>query len=173
MRTFISIEIPEEVKTKIVKIQNELPEFSGKKTEKENLHLTLKFLGEINEGKLEEVKQKLKEIKFNSFETEIDSIGVFSEIFIRIIWLHLTNCESLQEVIDDKLMGLFESEKRFMSHLTIARVKSVGDKKKFLEDLKKMKIPSIKFKVDSFYLMKSELSEKGPRYDVIEKYSLN
>jgi len=59
MRAFISLELPEEIKKEIVKIQNKLPEFIGKKTEKQNLHLTLKFLGEVGEEELEKIKKKL------------------------------------------------------------------------------------------------------------------
>lgn len=172
MRVFISIDIPEEIKSEILKIQDKLPEFYGKKTEPENLHLTLKFLGEIDDKKVEEIKERLKEIKYNSFESEIDSIGVFSPGFIKIIWLHLTNCGDLQKKIDYSLKDLFKPEKRFMSHLTIARVKKVSNKKLFLEKLKKIRIPEWIFKVDSFYLMESKLSEKGPKYSVIEKYNL-
>ena len=172
MRCFISINIPKQVAREIKKIQDKLPEFSGKKTELENFHLTLKFLSQIDEDKVEEVKKKLNEIKFEKFESEIDLIGVFSEKFIRIIWLHLANCDNLQKIVDEKLKDLFEPERRFMSHLTIARVKNIKDKKKFLEELKKVKIPKIKFNVNSFYLMKSELTSDGPRYEVIEEYFL-
>ena len=154
MRTFISLDIPEEIKKEITKIQSQLLEFIGKKTETENLHLTLKFLGEIDEKKIEKVKKRLREIKFEKFETEVDSIGVFSEKFIRIVWLHLSNCDELQKEIDEKLKDLFEKEKRFMSHLTIARVKNVKDKKIFLGKLKE-----------------SVLSEKGPIYGTIEEYN--
>lgn len=173
MRTFISIEIPEEIKDEIIKIQKQLPEFHGKKTEKENLHLTLKFLGEIDESKIEQIQEKLKEIKLRKFKSEIDSIGVFSEKFVRIIWLHIKNCDELQREIDKKLLDLFEPENRFMSHLTIARIKNIKDKKRFLEELNKIKIQKIKFNVGSFYLMKSELYKKGPRYSLIEKYNLD
>ena len=61
MRTFIAIDIPDSIKNEIIKIQNSLPEFIGKKTEKENLHLTLKFLGEIDEEKIELIKKELRE----------------------------------------------------------------------------------------------------------------
>ncbi len=172
MRCFISINLPEEVAKKIIGIQDELPEFHGKKTESKNLHLTLKFLGEINEEKVKEIKEKLKEINFSKFESEIDELGVFSEKFIKIIWLHLTNCDELQKRIDKKLKDLFEPEKRFMSHLTIARVKSVKNKKNFLTELKKIKISYAGFIVDKFYLMKSELGEKGSRYEIIGEYNL-
>ena len=60
-----------------------------------------------------------------------------------------------------------------MSHLTISRVKNVENKKEFLENLGKIKIPEIKFQVDKFYLMKSELTNKAPRYEIIEEYGLN
>jgi len=179
MRTFVSINIPEKVKKEIEKIQDKLPEFYGKKTEFENLHLTLKFLGEIDEKKVELVKKKLKEIKFEKFETEIDSLGFFDNRKSKkyqqkiIIWLHMKDCEGLQKEIDEKLKDLFKPEERFMSHLTIARVKSVKDKRKFLEELKKIKIPALKFNVDCFYLMKSELDTKGSKYSVVEKYDLN
>ena len=173
MRTFISIEIPEEVKKEIVKIQKSLPEFQGKLTEEENLHLTLKFLGEVDEEQIEKIKEKLREIKFNKFETEVDSIGVFSENFIKIVWLHMTNCEELQKQIDEALENMFEKEDRFMSHLTIARVKNIKDKKKFLEELKKMKIDKMKFSVSSFNLKNSILTKEKPVYEIIEEYSLN
>jgi len=172
MRCFISINIPKEVAEQIEKIQNKLPEFYGKKTELENLHLTLKFLSQIDEKKIEEVRKKLNEIKFEKFESEINSIGVFSDKFIRIIWLHLTDCDNLQKIVDEKLKDLFEPERRFMSHLTIARVKNIKNKKKFLEELNKIEVPKIKFNVDKFYLMKSELTSDGPKYEIIEGYKL-
>jgi len=173
MRVFISIDIPEKVKEEILKIQSQLPEFSGKKTERENLHLTLKFLGEIDDRKIEMVDAKLAEIKFNKFEVEIDSIGVFSEKFIRIVWLHMTDCEKLQTEIDEKLKDLFAKEKRFMSHLTIARVKNIRNKKDFLDKLEKIKIHKINFIVDNFRLKNSILTEEGPTYKTLEKYNLN
>lgn len=172
MRCFISIDLPKDIKKEIKKIQNKLPKFLGKKTELENLHLTLKFLGEIDKEKVEEVEKRLGKIDLKKFETKIDDFGVFSEKFIRIIWLHLTHCDNLQRNVDDKLKDLFEKEHRFMSHLTIARVKNIKDKKEFLKELKKMEIKQIKFQVNEFYLMKSELTSKGPVYSVIKKYKL-
>lgn len=173
MRCFISLNVPENIKKEIVKMQDSLPEFNGKITERENLHLTLKFLGEIDGEKAEKIRQKLKEIKFRKFESEIDKMGIFDEDFIRIIWVHLTNCDELQKIIDRKLKKMFITEKRFMGHLTIARVKSIKDKKKFLNELKKIEFPKIKFAVDRFYLMKSKLTAEGPKYEIIEEYGLD
>jgi 2'-5' RNA ligase len=170
MRTFISIDLPEKIKKEIVKIQERLPEFKGKLTEFENLHLTLKFLGETDEKKLEEIKRRLKKIKLNSFEAEINSVGVFSD---RIVWLGIKNCNELQKEIDKNLNGLFEKEKRFMGHLTIARIKEIKDKKKFLNQLNKIKMTPMEFLVNDFNIKKSILTEKGPVYDIVENYELN
>ena len=172
IRCFISIDIPEGVKKQIEIIQNSLPEFIGKKVELENLHLTLKFLGEINEKKLEEIKKKLREIKFDSFNVKLDSAGIFSESFIRIVWLHIGGVEKLQKQVDNILKGIFKPEVRFMSHLTIARIKKIKNKEKFLDKIKGIKISKIIFKIDSFKLKKSELFSQGPKYSTLEEYKL-
>jgi 2'-5' RNA ligase len=172
MRVFISVELPEEIKKEILEIQNQLPEFRGKKTEFENLHLTLKFLGEISEEQVKEVRKRLKEIRLANFEALLAEIGVFSPSFIKIIWVRLENCDKLQEEIDEKLDGLFKKEKRFMGHITIARVKSVKDKRKFLSSLKEAKYENKKFKAGRFLLKESTLTEDRPLYKTIEEYKL-
>ncbi|MGY4884700.1 MAG: RNA 2',3'-cyclic phosphodiesterase [Nanobdellota archaeon] len=173
MRTFISIKLPTKILMNIKEIQEKLPEFLGKKTELKNLHLTLKFLGEVSSDKIEEIKLKLRNIKFNRFEADIGNIGFFDNPTQGIIWLGISNCNSLQKEIDNSLEKLFNNEKRFMGHLTIARVKKINDKKKFLESLKKIEIPKMFFIVDKFYLMESMLKKEGPDYKNIEEYDLN
>ena len=169
-RSFVAIDLPQNIRTEIRKIQEKLPKFKGKITEFENLHLTLKFLGHIPEETLEEVKKKLGLVKFRKFETEIDKIGVFAP---RIVWLHMTNCLELQKEIDEKLSDLFEKERRLMGHITIARVKDAEDRNAFLEKLKKIKIPPmLKFVVKNFKLKKAVLTRKGPAYEDLEEYSL-
>ena len=165
IRTFIAVDLPEEIKREIRKIQKQLPEFKGKLTEEKNLHLTLKFLGEIDEKKIEEIKRRLEEIKEIRFEAEIDSLGVFNEDFIKIIWLHLDGCEKLQKEVDEKLKDLFPKEKRFMSHLTIARVKNIKDKDSFLKKFSRIKINPLIFTVESFKLKKSVLTATKPIYE--------
>lgn len=150
--------------------------FNGKFTESEHLHLTLKFLGEIDEERLEFVRKKLKEIKFSAFEAGLGEVGAFSKKFIRIIWIKLNGRQifELQKQIDEKLKGLFQPEFRFMGHITIARVKNVWDKKALLDYIKNMKTKKIKFKVDGFFLKKSELFAEGPVYeDIMEYKSIN
>ena len=170
MRAFISVEIPGEVKKKISDIQKSLPDFKGKMTEPENLHLTLKFLGEIDDFKLGKVREALKAVKFRSFDAEINSLGIFSPKLIRIIWLGVEGCDELQDNIDQSLEGIFPREERFMGHLTIARVKWVKDKKDFLDRISRIGIPAMKFQVRRFELKESVLKRKGPEYQTRGEY---
>ena len=194
-RCFISIELPGEMIYVIKNIQNLIKKknmFIGKFTEPENLHLTLKFLGEIDEYKISNVMRMLKSVEFNEFEAELGNVGVFSKKFsknprffvsknfkkeefsdIKIIWIELLGkVFELQKEIDNKLINLFELENRFMSHITLARVKRVYDKKELIDYLKSIKPRKIKFNIDKFILKSSELNSEGPIYKDIKKYSL-
>ena len=174
MKCFIALKIPGNISLEIKKIQENLLKFYGKKTELENLHLTLKFLGEIDEDKVEEVKERLKEIKFNKHQTNLDYLGFFDNQKKGVVWIHLPKCEKLQKVIDNKMHGLdFDLERRFMGHLTIVRVKNLKNKKEFLKGLKEIKISKISFNVDKFYLMSSKTFKEGPIYNILGEYNLD
>jgi len=169
IRCFIAIDIPKEIKKEIVAFQEILPMFEGKTTEEENLHLTLKFLGEISEEQVEEVKKSLKTIKIKKFRAKLGDAGLFSPSFIKILWVKIENCDGLQKAVDDSLEKLFKREKGFMSHLTIARVKSVRDKKVFLNAFKGLNPEPLEFDIKKFSLKKSTLTPDGPIYeDILE-----
>ena len=87
MRLFIAINLPKEVKDYLWELKEEFREL-GKfnLTAKSKYHITLKFLGEIKEDKLVEIKEKLSEIKFSSFETSLNKLGCFND---RILWINL------------------------------------------------------------------------------------
>jgi len=180
MRCFIAIDLPEHVKSKIFHRFEDLFNkryFKGKITEKENLHLTLKFFGELNKEQIEETKKKLKEISFEKINCNISKTGFFNnEEYIKIIWVDLPsendNILGLQKLIAEKLPELKIDKKGFSSHITAARVNSVIDKKKLVKEVKKIKFKDLNFEIDKFYLMKSELFRQGPRYRVIEEFNL-
>jgi len=173
MRCFIAIDLPENIKKELYNRALELYNlglFKGKITEKGNLHLTLKFLGEISEKKIEEVKKKLREVKEKKFKAKLAEFGVFSEKSVRIIWVHLSGAENLQKEIDEKLEGLFKKDKRFVGHITIARVKSC-EKKNLIDKIKKINLKE-EFFVENFKLLCSELTSSGPIYSTLENFEL-
>jgi len=173
MRTFISIDFTGGVAEKIQEIQRQLPDFRGKLTEPENLHLTLKFLGDVDEGMLEKIKERLKQVKFRRFFVSIDDLGVISPKFVKIIGLHINDCTPLHKEIDAALSGLLPNETKFVSHVTIARVKGVENKEEFLKKLEEIKFKPLHLEVGGFELKESILTDKKPVYKTIEEFSLS
>ena len=177
-RCFVAIEFSDEVIKEIARVQELLSKikFTGKLTELENLHLTLKFLGEIDDDKIKLVKERLGKIEFEKMKLKLGKIGTFS---IRgkpkIVWIKIEGKEihDLQKKIDEKLADLFAPEERFMSHLTIARIKNVKDRKLFLGVLEKIRVPKIEYEIDRFYLMKSELKPEGAEYGFLGSFCLD
>jgi len=169
MRLFIAINLPKEVKDYLWELKEEFRNI-GKFNfiSKKNYHITLKFLGEIKKDKLEEIKQKLSKIKFNSFEDSLNKIGCFNN---KVIWVNLNQKENvlkLAKIIDQEFM---ENEQRFSDHITLARIKDIKKKNEFIKKLG-TKIKPIKFKINSFELIKSTLSKDGPTYEIINSYNL-
>ena len=177
-RAFIAVEFPHSVVKEVSHVQEVLAKwkFTGKITELENLHLTLKFLGEIEERKLEEVGKKLKEIKMDKFEVRLKSIGLFSfRGNPRIVWIKVggKGIFELQKRSDEVLIELgVKPESRFMSHMTIARIKYVKDKEGFRKYVEGMGLKEVKFTINNFKLKTSELRAIGPIYRDIGEYSL-
>ncbi|MBI2451631.1 RNA 2',3'-cyclic phosphodiesterase [Candidatus Pacearchaeota archaeon] len=174
-RTFISIEFPDEVIKEVARIQNLIKnkKFTGKITELENLHLTLKFLGEINNENLNRVKKLLSEIKLKEFEAKLTELGTFSYRGApKIVWIKVggEGIFNLQKQIDVVLTSLLKPEERFMSHLTIARIKYVKDIKDFYNYIENISVKPIKFSVKSFKLKYSELKPLGPVYKTIKEF---
>ncbi|HIE41289.1 MAG TPA: RNA 2',3'-cyclic phosphodiesterase [Candidatus Aenigmarchaeota archaeon] len=176
MRCFIAINLPNEIKKEIWKISKKIPEEGIKKVTEENLHITLKFLGEVDNNQIEKIKYNLKEIKFNKFCVKLTGIGFFpNKNFIRVVWVSVgegkEEIKKLQKMIDEKLLRLkFNKEKIFEPHLTIARIKFLKNKE-FLKELEKIKF-NYTLEVESFELMHSILQKKGPIYKKIESFDL-
>ena len=173
MRCFIGIDLPIVAVKEIQKIQKKLePNFTGRLTSSENLHLTLKFLGEIEDEAINDVKKRLSSITHPPFELTLKDVGVFSQKFIKIIWVKVSDVP-LQPLVDNCLSDIFEPENRFMGHITIARVKSLADKNSFLRLIDKTRVNEISFIVRDFYLKESILTKDGPIYKDIDRYKLS
>jgi len=176
MRLFIAVDIPEEIKDYLVTIRNKISSDFAKIrwVTKEQMHITLKFLGEVAETNLNKIRTCLNSVQYTKFDVKLSNIGVFpTENYIRVIWVGLEPKDkiiSLQQKVDYSLKDLFKRERDFKVHLTLARVKFVKDKKKLSEVLKSLKIDDLTFTVNNFKLMKSTLTPKGPIYEELALY---
>lgn len=176
MRCFLAIDLNGECKDYLFKLQKKLSKFvKAKWVEKKNLHMTLKFLGDIDENKLKAMKKILSEIKFKKFNLHLEGYGIFpNEKIINVVWVGLKpekDIINLQKKIDENLLDLFSQDQKFLSHITLGRVKLVKNKDQFKEFLKEIRIENIKFSVEDFKLYKSELTKDGPKYHLLEEFT--
>ena len=177
MRLFIAIDLPEEVKQSIEEIKTPLKNIKGvKPVKKENIHLTLKFLGEVDDDKINKIIRALSQIKFKPFTLSLDKIGVFpDEKRIRVLWVNAEPedpLKGLKQAIDKALPG-FKDDHPFKNHLTFARIKyltSDNDKKKILELITNKQVDNKDFLVDKFKLYKSTLTPQGSIYEVLREF---
>lgn len=184
IRSFIAIEVPDGIKRGLLEIQERLKRSSADVgwTRPEGVHLTLKFFGEVEEGKLEDIQKAIGQaVKgLSPFVIEVGGIGTFpNPRFPRVIWIGLKDrgdsLKTLQEAIERETEGLgFEREDRaFAPHLTLGRVRSQKNRDALIRSLDEFdKIELGAFNVEEVSLMKSELRPKGAIYTQIWKVSL-
>ena len=174
MRLFIAIDF-NELKDYFAELQKLLPK-NAKLSLVKSFHITIKFLGEVQPDKADKIIEILKNIKFQQFAVFLDSVGIFpTENYIRVVWMGIKpeeNVLELQRNVDESLKSMFNKEKDFKAHITLARVKYPEDKKLFLEELKKIKIENKKIEIKDFRLIKSTLTPEGPIYEDLEIFNL-
>jgi RNA 2',3'-cyclic 3'-phosphodiesterase len=187
MRLFIAIDIDKKIRDALSRLQQKLKtgvdikKGDVKWVEPDNIHLTLKFLGEVKDEKVADICNIVKDIadKYKSFDLDIEQLGCFGGRIARVIWVGTgtgsDNLIRLAKDIDDHLAlaGWGEEEKEFAGHLTICRIKNqkAGAKLAAIcEDYKDFKAGVIS--VDSVLVYQSQLTPRGPIYSVVGNYKL-
>lgn len=182
MRLFYAILFDEKFLKILENNQSLLKEhgITGKFVNREKLHLTLKFLGEVEEGKLDLLKKIEQPCGIVSpFNVQLGRLGVFPpKGRPRVLWQGLEGTDKadiekfdlLKKLLDESLYELgYEKDKRkFKPHITLARDPR-NIKKEYLNSIPVEKIESY---VDSFSLMSSELTKNGPIYTELYRYEL-
>jgi 2'-5' RNA ligase len=178
LRLFIGLDLPENIKDKLGAIEEELKKFvsSGKWVRRENLHLTLKFLGYCEEDKVEAISQKIKEVAQirQTFDFRLRNLGAFPSIKrARVLWVGINEgareFQALQEEIDKAVtdLGFPPEERQFHPHITVARLKIPRrlDENR-LQNLSSQ-IPDETLKARSIILFQSKLTPKGAEYSTV------
>ncbi|MFO8015536.1 MAG: RNA 2',3'-cyclic phosphodiesterase [Candidatus Woesearchaeota archaeon] len=173
MRLFIAFGVSEKAKEELKRLQAGLGSGADLKPVRD-FHLTLKFLGDVDEKNINSIKEKLRSVRFNAFDAELCGAGVFpSESHIRVVWAGVEPKDTisrLQQEIDSALERMFPKEKRFRPHITLARVRSVRDKSAFMDRIRSLSPKKVSFRVEKFELIKSTLTGEGPVYETIEEF---
>ena len=180
IRSFLCVEIKDQtILDKIINLQDNFKFANIKFVERENIHFTLRFFGEITNSTINRIIEIMEKIEGKPFTVSVEKIGVFPKIqYPRVIWIG-TN-EGTEEMIQlyDQLnpdfikMG-FKKERQFFPHATIGRVRSGKNKALLIEKLKELKDFKMGImEVQSFQLKKSVLTRKGPIYTILKEVSL-
>jgi len=163
VRLFVAIPLDDNVKDKLVALQQRMKKSGAKLklVERENLHMTVRFIGE---GDPKEWVRKIDQIREKPFVVMFDRLGAFpSRGHARVLWAGCGPVESLLNI--HRLIG----EGELVPHVTLARVKSRSD-----DTLREMLEEGINLRVDvkKVLLMNSTLTPRGPVYEVVHEKSL-
>lgn len=184
IRAFIAIEMPAKIIDGLKEIQHELKDTSNKVTwvKPENIHLTIKFLGDIEADKIDSIAGLLEgaAAKSHSFDISVKGVGGFPTIDNpRVLWVGIeesnVNLFALYNNIEDALSAIsFAKEERpFKPHLTLGRIKFLKDKKGLRERIERFKDITLgQYMVDSICLFQSRLTPEGAVHIKLEKIEL-
>lgn len=180
IRTFIAVELDPGFKEKIQNLQDRFSDFDLKFVDPELVHITLKFLGNVEESKIPSLSVTLDSITCEPFESIIKGIGVFPKPSNpKVLWLGATgNFKALHEEVEHLLEPFkFEKDEReFTAHATLARVKFLKKDKRnaFINTLKELQDTKIgTMWVNRVFLKKSTLTPKGPIYETLHTVYLD
>ncbi|MFQ5997333.1 MAG: RNA 2',3'-cyclic phosphodiesterase [Dehalococcoidales bacterium] len=188
IRSFIAIELPDEIKKALAQLQAQLK--AGKQSpvkwvDPYSIHLTLKFLGNIAADKTSEITAAIEKAAqgISPFQLEVKDLGVFPNFRrVRVVWVgvsgEVAQLSQLQQRIESNLAPLgFAAESRaFTPHLTLARVReqaSPAEQQNLGQLIASTRFEGVyRFSVDSINLMRSQLTSEGAIYSRISSVKL-
>jgi 2'-5' RNA ligase len=181
IRSFIAFDIENDtVRNKLAKAQAMLVQTGAdvRLVETKNIHVTMRFLGDIAPSMVDKIFEEMKKLQFIPFNVQIMGVGVFPSLsYPRVVWVGITEgADQLRGVfsqLEPRLRGLgfAPDPKGFSPHLTIARVRS-GRNKAQLADFvtKNVTCDFGTIKAECLRLKKSALSPKGPTYLTLKEF---
>jgi 2'-5' RNA ligase len=187
MRCFIAIDIDEQIRKALAKLQNELQgkadikKGDAKWVNPETIHLTLKFLGEIKDEQAVDICNITRDVagRHESFELDVESVGHFGGTSARVLWVGAgLDCDKLiqlQEDLEQQLdsAGWPMENRKFSGHLTLCRIRNskAGVKlAQLAQQYKDFKLGTVP--ADSLSVYQSQLKPQGPIYTVLGRYEL-
>ncbi len=185
IRSFLAFELPPEIREKIGEVSIELQKLTlpVRWVKVTNIHLTIIFLGYVDEDKIDDIKEKVNLVvqRFSIFKTRLNGIGVFPNWRKpRVIWIGLgEEIERLSTLREELQTGLkvlgFKPEKRpFAPHLTIGRFKGLVDRDEELKSIldRYHDLSGDLQYLNELVLFKSDLKPDGPVYTKMASWQL-
>ena len=180
-RGFIAIDI--DASPKLIAFEKDISKTGAdvKLVKPENIHITIKFLGNTNDNHIDVIEQAMRASVQNitPFSITLNGTGVFpNQKYIKVIWVGIINTtaiETIAKTIDTSLIPLgFPKEQRgFSAHLTVGRVKTARNKDQLLKIIEQYNNKEFSVQeIRSIFLKKSELTPQGPLYSILREVRL-
>ena len=165
-RLFVAIDLPEQVKEAVAGITGrDLP--GAHWVHREQLHLTLRFIGDADEETFLAVKEALRTVRSTSFSLTMKGVGHFPPgRRPRVFWVGMAESEpleALQRQVETKIIGagISPDERRFSPHITLARLKETPAERVLALEERHRMFSAGPFPVTEFYLYSSTLTREG------------
>ncbi len=176
IRLFAAIELPGELRRRLAAMAGGVP--SARWVAEDNLHLTLRFIGEVSEDRLDDITHALALVPGAPFGMTLSGVGHFeSRRRVRVLWAGVEpnkELDALQGRVEHALVraGLEPERRKFSAHITLARLKGVAPAKAtdWLSSGEGFYAPPIR--VDKFTLLSSFLSQSGAIYSTVAEFNL-
>ncbi|MBM3206188.1 MAG: RNA 2',3'-cyclic phosphodiesterase [Candidatus Staskawiczbacteria bacterium] len=182
-KVFLAINIPDDIKSQLSSYEGRFLNLPAKWIKKENLHLTLVFLGNLTDTEIGETCIAVKDIvkNYKSFDLKFNKVcyGPDKKIPPKMVWANIEKSKDLsilkkdlQEKISQRI-NFYLDFKSFLPHITLAKIKTIEWRSCDPEELPDVNdFLDFDFTVSSIELMESNLSKGGPYYSVVESFSL-
>lgn len=183
-RIFIAIDIPHDVKKELTRVQNAVRELELCKANYvgvEQLHITMKFIGDMAFNDIKALREQLRGIRLSITQARLGHLDFFgSKDHIKILFAHCV-CPPLSELAQEidvryaiaQGTTMEEESRPFVPHITLARIKQVYDRDALLYAINTYEVEPIEFEITEFQLYESVLHQEGPEHTVLETYLLN
>jgi len=181
IRSFIAFDMEnEQVLSRLTAAQKLLQDTGAdlKFVAPQNIHVTMRFLGDVSPGMVDKIHEALKNVKFSPFNIQLCGLGVFPSLnYPRVVWAGMTEgVEELKSIFSQlepqiRALGFAADAYGFSPHLTIARVRSGANKQLLAEFVtKKSDYDFGTIKANCLRLKRSQLSPKGPTYSTLREF---
>ena len=185
MRIFIALDIPAEIRARITEYMDRARGYApeARWARPEGLHVTLKFVGEVNDAKVQEIRSALAGVRAQPFEVKFSGAGFFpTPKSPRVFWIGVDGGDALSHLaraVDNVThqLGIAKEERAFSPHLTLARAGSGSGSAHQLRPLQylleKEEMPQFgTMTAQEFWLYRSELARGGAKYTKLESYQI-
>lgn len=177
LRLFVAVPLPEDIRADLAGLCLGVPD--AKWVAAENMHLTLRFIGEVGRGDADDIHQALSRVHMPAFDLVVSGVGCFeSGRKIHTLWANVEKHEllsRLREKVEAALVrvGVEPERRKFKAHVTLARFRKGAGSRigAYIENHNRFR--SGPFRVECFTLFRSHLGGEGPHYEALAEYPLD